>query len=273
MRREEGLAEAPGRRVKIAVKEGDGREGAENGDDASGPSLRAATQPALADFRPPYTYVATGSSQPSVTADGHQCQARSSLWLVPPADAPIAKQLSELIAVAIPAHFAHLTPPQFAPHITLTSEIDPQSYGNEPQEWLNQQISVSPASQPPVIFETLDTEQPFFRKLTIRVEKHPLLTELARACRAVGVAKDQSVAQKWVEDEYRPHCSLMYADTSISQQKLGEVKIALEDVQIKFKDTEQPRAGSIGGWVGGTVWLVPTDRDISMWQPIATRDL
>ena len=28
-----------------------------------------------------------------------------------------------------------------------------------------------------------------------------------------------------------------------------------------------------GGWDGGVVWLVPTDRPITEWKPIATRDL
>jgi 2',3'-cyclic-nucleotide 3'-phosphodiesterase len=28
-----------------------------------------------------------------------------------------------------------------------------------------------------------------------------------------------------------------------------------------------------GGWSGGTVWLVPTQKDTAEWQPIARRSL
>lgn len=29
----------------------------------------------------------------------------------------------------------------------------------------------------------------------------------------------------------------------------------------------------ISDWEGGVVWLVPTDKDITEWKPIATRTL
>ncbi|KAF2232726.1 hypothetical protein EV356DRAFT_505011, partial [Viridothelium virens] len=132
----------------------------------------------------------------------------SSLWLMPPAHSPVATLLSSLIAHTIPSHFAQLSPPQFSPHVTLTSEIDPQLYGDQPQQWLDQQISCPPGKDLSILFETLDTEQPFFRKLTIRVSKHPVLAELAENCRRIGVAKDNGIAQRWVEHDYRPHCSL-----------------------------------------------------------------
>ncbi|KAF2232725.1 hypothetical protein EV356DRAFT_505010, partial [Viridothelium virens] len=60
----------------------------------------------------------------------------------------------------------------------------------------------------------------------------------------------------------------MYADTTISEQKMTEIKTILQDAQIVFKDLEQSNVNALSGWTGGTVWLVPTDREISAWQPI-----
>ena len=128
---------------------------------------------------------------------------------MPPAKSPVTQQLQSLITDIIPAHFSHLTVPLFPPHITLTSEIPAEAYGEQAQQWLDQHIPNTPSAALPIVFETLDTEQPFFRKLTIRVEKTPLLAELAQNCRAFGVGLGKDAAQKWVEDEYRPHCSLM----------------------------------------------------------------
>jgi galactokinase len=46
----------------------------------------------------------------------------------------------------------------------------------------------------------------------------------------------------------------------VVEQKLAEKGILAE------------RSAS-SGWRGGTVWLVPTQKDISQWQPIARRSL
>lgn len=50
---------------------------------------------------------------------------------------------------------------------------------------------------------------------------------------------------------------------------------AVREAGVGFKD-EAPVPGEQSGWdgwEGGVVWLVPTDRPISQWRPIATREL
>lgn len=44
------------------------------------------------------------------------------------------------------------------------------------------------------------------------------------------------------------------------------VRRAVEEAGVKVGEE-----GS--GWVGGVVWLVPTDRPIGQWKPIAVREL
>ena len=128
---------------------------------------------------------------------------------MPPADAPISDVLNSLIAYTIPPHFSHLTPARFSAHVTLTSDIDPKVYGDRPQQWLDQEIQCPSGTDLLIAFEALDTEPLFFRKLTIRVEKHTVLAELAKNCRAAGVTGHAAIPQRWVDQEYRPHCSLM----------------------------------------------------------------
>jgi len=96
--------------------------------------------------------------------------------------------------------------PSFAPHITLTSNIDPSGIA-DPQNWLN---NLQLGSTPSVQFQSLVSEDKFFKKLFIRCRKEARLLELAMRCRAASVESgDQAVAERWVETEYDPHCSLM----------------------------------------------------------------
>jgi hypothetical protein len=48
-------------------------------------------------------------------------------------------------------------------------------------------------------------------------------------------------------------------------RSLVERKLAEKYIMAK----ESPSSG----WIGGTVWLVPTYKDIAEWQPIARRRL
>jgi 2',3'-cyclic-nucleotide 3'-phosphodiesterase len=36
---------------------------------------------------------------------------------------------------------------------------------------------------------------------------------------------------------------------------------------------QRPEGSGWDGWDGGVVWLVPTDKPIAEWKPIATREL
>lgn len=130
---------------------------------------------------------------------------------MPPGKQTTHDILQELIESTIPAQFAHLkSPPKFAPHVTITSEIDPSIYEDDPEGWLeNLDLSIS-ALNPVVTFTQLDTEKPFFRKLTLRVEKDMALLALATECRAIAVEKgNERSAEQWCNTVFRPHCSLL----------------------------------------------------------------
>jgi hypothetical protein len=51
----------------------------------------------------------------------------------------------------------------------------------------------------------------------------------------------------------------------------GEVKRSVEHELAEKGILAKRRAR--GGWSGGEVWLVPTQRDIADWQPVARRSL
>lgn len=61
----------------------------------------------------------------------------------------------------------------------------------------------------------------------------------------------------------------------ISEEKLKEIDGAVREAGVVLGEEEGATTtmGEMGGWEGGLVWLVPTDRDISEWKPIATRTL
>ena len=53
------------------------------------------------------------------------------------------------------------------------------------------------------------------------------------------------------------------------------MKAVVQEAGISLGD-DTPTLGDEngwGGWEGGVVWLVPTDKPISEWSPIATRTL
>lgn len=58
-------------------------------------------------------------------------------------------------------------------------------------------------------------------------------------------------------------------NTTIDKGKLQEIEKTVQESGIGLGEAA---AGSTG-WQGGVVWLVPTDRDIKDWKPIATRAL
>lgn len=135
--------------------------------------------------------------------------AGSSLWLVPPKGSTITSKLQELISSDVPRIFQDVSPPDFAPHITLTSEIDPSLYGNDPQAWLDS-LDLS-EKHVHIRFLVVDTEAVFFRKCTLRVDKtFSDLDLIASESRRVGVlGGDAAAADDWTGMEYEPHCSLM----------------------------------------------------------------
>ena len=61
----------------------------------------------------------------------------------------------------------------------------------------------------------------------------------------------------------------------LSKEKLAEIAEVVEKGGIKLDASSADAAseGKFSGWEGGVVWLVPTDKPISEWKPIATKAL
>ncbi|KAK4449653.1 putative cyclic phosphodiesterase [Podospora aff. communis PSN243] len=206
----------------------------------------------------------------------------SSLWLLPPPSHPLHWILTTLITSTLPPLFpaesssSTLAPHFFHPHMTLTSEISPSLYGDNPQEWLDS-IPFPSASEVRVRFRDVATQDVFFRRCYLRVGVEGVRGVVGIA-RARGVEGEDEVGEKtrrWVEwwlGEYGPHVSLMYGSAMMDEGKMERVTKAVEEagVKLSMKDAD----GEDGdGWDGGVVWLVPTGRPIDEWKPIAVREL
>ncbi|KAH7305521.1 2',3'-cyclic-nucleotide 3'-phosphodiesterase [Stachybotrys elegans] len=200
----------------------------------------------------------------------------SSLWLVPPTEHPLHKLLSDIISHHLPAQFPELTGPTFSPHMTLTSNIDPKTYGDDPQGWLDS-IAWPDTSTVHVRLQSLKTEDVFFRRSYLKVEFEGV-REAAGVARARGVIGEDSIGpatESWLREwnlAFGPHVSLIYGSVPIEDGKLAEIETLVRNQGVKLS-SQSPVAGSFSGWDGGIVWLVPTDRSIDEWKPIATRQL
>lgn len=199
----------------------------------------------------------------------------SSLWLTPPPSHPLHAVLTKLIETTIPAQFPDTTPrpPSFSPHMTLTSNVDPSIFADQPQRWLDS-IAFPPASRVHVKLERVKTEDVFFRRCYIKCAFDGV-RDVAAISRARGVEGETEVGEKteaWLaewKEAFGPHVSLMYGDVTIDEGKLKEIEDLLQASGVGLNE----QSGGSKGWEGGIVWLVPTERDITDWKPIATRTL
>ena len=136
----------------------------------------------------------------------------SSLWLVPPEDSELYKAIHELTVNNIPSIFPNENPPGFFPHITLTSNAltDPATEPSDKQDWLDGIPMRGSIKALKVAIQEVEVGKIFFKKVTMRCDKTHELCQLAAACRAAGVeGVDAEGAEKWVGEQYLPHCSLM----------------------------------------------------------------
>lgn len=130
----------------------------------------------------------------------------SSLWLLPPETHPLNEILTSLIKRTA-SHFG--SSDLFIPHVTLTSEILPSTYGAEPQRWL-ESLDLPPGNDVQVQFERLNSEDVYFRKLYLQCQKAIGLKTLAKVCRKQVVNhKDEERAGRWADKIYNPHVSLL----------------------------------------------------------------
>lgn len=139
----------------------------------------------------------------------------SSLWLTPPPSHPLYAILTNLIETSIPDHFPDPTPrpPIFSPHMTLTSNVSPSTYGDQPQSWLDG-IAFPSALEVNVKFEKVKTEDVFYRRCYIKCAFDGV-KDLAAIARARGVEGEAVVGEKtgaWLaewKEAFGPHVSLM----------------------------------------------------------------
>jgi 2',3'-cyclic-nucleotide 3'-phosphodiesterase len=203
----------------------------------------------------------------------------ASLWLVPREDNPFTKTMQELITSTVPSNFAAALEGKdkvnFQPHVTVTSEIDPASTyeKSSPQDWIDSlQLPEFKKEFDEVVLELDEIEagEPFFKKLTIRLNKDKNLFKLVGNCRRDAVyGGDQGKADQWVENDYLPHLSLMYADMP---QKDVKNKVPLVEMQLAYAigDLFACCGGTL--CIGGYLVLVDTSQDVNDWKVIAKRE-
>jgi 2',3'-cyclic-nucleotide 3'-phosphodiesterase len=190
----------------------------------------------------------------------------SSLWLLPPKSHPLNEILSGLINQTS-SRFS--SPHRFVPHVTLTSELSPSAYSADPQTWLDS-LQLPPQSSVQVKFEKLASEDVFVRKLYIKCSKTDGLKRLAAMCRLkVEGFEEEDKAVNWATEKYNPHLSLLYHDCPVViAEELSRVAELVQKVGVVMG-----KSGDLAGWTGGRLVLVPTDRPIDQWSPVAERDL
>lgn len=173
----------------------------------------------------------------------------SSLWLVPPPAHPLHAVLTRLIGTTLPQRFPReaagspeVSPHFFAAHLTLTSEVDPARYGDDPQGWLDGLVGefrrrrgrAAPArARVRVRFERLVSQDVFFRRCYLQAGFDGV-RDLAGLARAKAVFGEEVVEGggtaggeeeeeggrlrfgerteewlRWWRKEYGPHVSLM----------------------------------------------------------------
>jgi 2',3'-cyclic-nucleotide 3'-phosphodiesterase len=224
----------------------------------------------------------------------------ASLWLIPPKGL-VYDTIETLISTTFPKHFetkfptaqassgthdpdGHLktaTPPMFYPHLTLTSFIDLSKLDSDPQAWLNS-LQLPDGNNVNVQFEEVVAGKKFFQKLYVLVEKQPLL-ELGsfsrwQAVEAPKMATDsssaRSEAERWAKEEWMPHVSLLYGDVDITEAERLEAEGMVGDAGIWCtRATQKDGKTGLAGWTGGRIWLVPTEKPIHEWKPIAEKQL
>ena len=197
-----------------------------------------------------------------------------SLWVVPREGNPFTKTMQELINDTVPRQFLSEKDYKiFTPHVTITSEIDENSFGGKSaQEWLDSiQLPEFKAEFDEAIVEldTLEAEDEYFRKMNIALKDNANLRKLAAVCRGAGVSGGEEKAQAWAQNEYRPHFSLLYADTPVREV---QAKIALIEMKIGFAigDLFACCGGTL--CMGGHLVLVDTSKPIEEWKPVARRE-
>lgn len=192
-----------------------------------------------------------------------------SLWLIPHDDKPFVKTVQELISETIPRQFDAKTH-SFAPHVTVTSDISEEALeGKFPQEWLDSlpfdELKLKNEHNEVLIeLDTVEAEDPFFRKMNIACKENENLRKLCALCR-----RESGLSEDFAAKEYRPHLSLLYADIPTKDVK---AKIPLIEMKIGFAFGDLFACCGGALCLGGSMVLVDTRKDIEEWSVIARRE-
>jgi len=176
----------------------------------------------------------------------------SSLWLLPPADSKIERELHTLINSTFPGFFPNIQLPHFPPHITLTSEVDPAL---DPTTVTS---SIEITSAPDVRFTNVNIGKTFFTRVTLYLEKTEKLKALAADCRQRFVTNGNTeLARKWVEDSYVPHLSLIYMEELPEPDIVEKIQAEVAKAGVEF---------GVDAWEGGRIALVNCSEPIDKWR-------
>lgn len=194
-----------------------------------------------------------------------------SLWLVPHEGNPFTKAMKELIADDVPRNF--LSPQDiqgFPPHVTVSNDVNLD--GKSPQDFLDGlklPEFKNGSNEVEVLLDTIQAEDPKFRKMNISVMDDANLKKLAAACRSQAVGASGDEAKQWAENNYRPHMSLLYADTPTKDVK-NKVPLIESKVQFAIGDIFACCGGTL--CMGGSLTLVDTSQDVGSWKTVAQRE-
>jgi hypothetical protein len=124
--------------------------------------------------------------------------------------------LTELITKTVPSTFPDaLHPPEFVPHLTITSEINLSALKPDPSAWL-ERLAVPQIEDVLVRFTSVGIGNSFTKKLFLRADKTGLegLGELIRwqaveSPNGIGGEEERKRAENWAEQIWEPHVSLL----------------------------------------------------------------
>ncbi len=146
-------------------------------------------------------------SNPPSTASEHH-----SLWLVPLPSSPLYTTLQQTIHITAPTAYPKTIAPRFPPHVTLTAgtiNLRPTETPSEFFERLSWDFPRITRPKVQVNIGELHVGEIFFQKLVLVCEKTRPLCDMAVYARCLYDEGGQKACERWVEENWRPHLSLL----------------------------------------------------------------
>ncbi|GAA6038432.1 hypothetical protein JCM8097_007648 [Rhodosporidiobolus ruineniae] len=185
------------------------------------------------------------------------------LWLCP-ASSSVNADLSTLLDDLSSQHGT----PRFAPHVTLLSGIPSAAPLPTVLSRLGTALKTFRASsQPPLrlSFAQPDTRGTFFQFVFQHVEPGEALLHLRQAVRGEFMPEE---APK--EDEYMPHLSLVYGETTETRTAEGIIREMQKDGAVKRVEGQRWSVRGHEGFEVGEVRIVKCDGRPEEWEVLDT---